>query len=400
MAGILVVVGTRPEAIKLAPVIEALRARAVRTRICATAQHRGLLNQALGIHGLSPDIDLDLMRADQSPGDLTARMLAALDRVMGDEQPDCVVVQGDTVTALAGAQAAYFRKIPVAHVEAGLRTGDLFSPHPEEGARRMIGAIADSHFAPTLSAVAALKREGVNPDSIHLTGNTVVDALFAMRGRINAEPALVANIAPLLAKADTRHILLVTCHRRESFNAAPQIAEAIRTLAARTDVFIVLPLHPNPLISRPLREALSGIARIALLEPLDFAPFIALLSASRLVLTDSGGVQEEAPILGIPTLVMRETTERPEGVSTGVARLVGTSARRIVAEASLILDNPPLHTSMSRKQSLHGDGRAGLRIADLLIKTYGLESPACRSSSPAQPPRRTASRVRVRSGRC
>lgn len=371
MAGILVVVGTRPEAIKLAPVIDALRARGVSTRICATAQHRELLDEALGTHGFEPDIDLDLMRPNQSPGDLTGRMLSALDNVIATERPDCVIVQGDTATALAGAQAAYYRRTPIAHVEAGLRTGDLAAPHPEEGNRRMIGAIADLNFVPTAAAAEALAREDVPASKVYLTGNTVVDALLLMRRCLETEPVLAGSIPSLVAGLGDRRLVLVTCHRRESFAAASQIARALRILASRPDVVLALPLHPNPAIRQPLRDALADAPNAVLLEPLGFASFIALLSSAYLVLTDNGGVQEEAPILGVPALVMRDTTERPEGIDAGTARLVGTTTRRIVAEATLLLDNHELHARMSRAHCPYGDGQAGDRIAAILADRFG-----------------------------
>lgn len=370
MSGILVVFGTRPEAIKLAPVVEALQSRGLPTRVCVTAQHRDLLDRALGPE-LTPDIDLDLMRPGQSLAELTGRMIAALDRVLMTEQPERVVVQGDTATALAAAQAAYFRGIPVAHVEAGLRTGDLGAPHPEEGNRRMIGAVADLHFAPTASAAQALCKEGIQAARIHVTGNTVVDALHAVRARLRRNPALAGPARAVIDACAGRRLILVTCHRRESFAAASEIAAAIRALASRPDILVALPLHPNPAIRRPLEQGLRGIADVALLEPLAFAPFVSLLAAAHLVLTDSGGVQEEAPVLGTPALVMRDTTERPEGVAAGTARLVGTRAQRIVAETCMLLENPPLHARMAHAHSPYGDGRAAERIAEVIAIACG-----------------------------
>ena len=370
MADIMVVFGTRPEAIKLLPVIEALRIRGVPTRLCVTAQHRELLDQALG-KGIRPDIDLDLMRPGQSVGRLTGRMIAALDRVFAAEAPERVIVQGDTATAVAAAQAAYYRGIPVAHVEAGLRTGNPLAPHPEEGNRRMIAAIADLHFAPTAAAAQALRKEGIPAAGIFLTGNTVVDALLAMRARLASEPALAGPALPVLEHCGARRLLLVTCHRRESFGAAREIAAALRALAARPDVLIALPLHPNPAIRGPLQRELAGVPNVMLLDPLGFAPFVALLSAAHIVLTDSGGVQEEAPVLGVPVLVLRDRTERPEGVAAGTARLIGTRAQRIVAEACRLLDNPAAHARMARAHSPYGDGRAAERIADIIAAAHG-----------------------------
>lgn len=376
MADIMIVFGTRPEAIKLWPVIEALKQRDLPIRICVTGQHRQLLDRALMPQGIRPDIDLDLMRPGRSVGALTGAMLAALDTVFTKERPDRVIVQGDTATAAAAAQAAYFRGVPVAHVEAGLRTGDLRAPHPEEGNRRIIAAISDLHFAPTAKAAEALIREGVDRQHIHITGNTIVDALMAVRRRLIAEPALAASARPVLERLAGQRLILATCHRRESFAAAPQIARALQTLAMRRDVMVTLPLHPNPAIRGPLRAALTDVPNVTLLEPLDFAPFIALLSAAHLALTDSGGVQEEAPSLGVPVLVMRDATERPEGVAAGTARLVGTRTPRIVAEASRLLDNAELHARMARVHSPYGDGRAAERIADILAEAHGLATGA------------------------
>jgi UDP-N-acetylglucosamine 2-epimerase (non-hydrolysing) len=379
MAGILVVFGTRPEAIKLSPVVDALRSRGVPTRICVTAQHRELLDRALNSEFV-PDIDLDLMRPGQSLARLSGRMLAALDRVIAAEQPERIIVQGDTATALAAAQAAYFRNVPIAHVEAGLRTGDLAAPHPEEGNRRMIGAIADLHFAPTAGAAQALRNDGIESARIHVTGNTVVDALHAVRTRLHQEPHLAGPARDVLDRCEGRRLILVTCHRRESFGVAPEIAAAIRALANRPDVLVALPLHPNPAIRRPLASALQNRTNVSLLEPLDFAPFVALLSAAHFVLTDSGGVQEEAPVLGTPVLVMRDKTERPEGVAAGTARLVGTRAQRIVAEACLLLDNPAARARMARPHSPYGDGRAAERIADVIARAHGYGAEALASA--------------------
>ena len=380
MAGILVVFGTRPEAIKLTPVILALKQRCVPTRVCVTGQHRELLDLALGMEAIEPDIDLDLMRPGQSIGQLTGRMVEMLDQAFAVDPPERVVVQGDTATALAAAQAAYFRGIPVAHVEAGLRTGDLGGPHPEEGNRRMIATISDMHFAPTIGAAQALRAEGVSAAAVHVTGNTVVDALHGIRARLAKEPGLARAAATIIDLRGGRRLVLVTCHRRESFHATADITAAIREIAARPDVLVVLPLHLNPAIRGPLVAALDAHPNIALVEPLDFAPFIALLSAAHLVLTDSGGVQEEAPILGVPVLVMRDRTERPDGVAAGTARLTGTSARRIVTETFRLLDNPGLHARMARRHSPYGDGQAAGRIADIIAEAHGYASSAIASA--------------------
>lgn len=359
----LVVLGTRPEAIKLAPVVRAMRRRGLALRLCVTAQHRSLLDHALG-DDLRPDIDLDLMSHGQSPAALVASMAAALDRVLGAERPDRVVVQGDTATALAAAQSAFLRNIPVAHVEAGLRTGDLDQPWPEEGIRRAITCWSDLHFAPTLSAVAALKGEGVHESSIHMVGNTVVDAVQA---QVRRGGLLCPQIRGLLDQAGDRRVMLVTCHRRENLGAGLQrIAEAVRQLAVRPDIFIIIPAHPNPKVRDPLSASFQGLGNVALIEPLPFGPFLQLLKAVHLTLSDSGGVQEEAPLLGSPVLVARNVTERMEGVEAGTAILVGTCPDRIVRETERLLDDTLHHARMSRVHSPYGDGRAAERIAAII----------------------------------
>jgi UDP-N-acetylglucosamine 2-epimerase (non-hydrolysing) len=339
---ILVIFGTRPEAIKLFPVIRALAATpGLEVRTCVTAQHRGLLDQVLSIAGLTPDIDLDLMEPGQTLDALTARLLVGLGGVMDAEQPDRVIVQGDTATAMVGALAAYYRKVPVGHVEAGLRSGDIHHPWPEEVNRRIVAPIADQHFAPTETAANALRRENVNPATIHVTGNTVIDALLATSARIAAEPALAAGLDGIAERFAGKRLVLVTTHRRENFGGGMQaIARAIRRIAERPDVAILFPVHPNPNVVSVMDSVLGDAANIARIDPLDYPHFIRALGMAELVLTDSGGVQEEAPALGKPVLVMRETTERPEGVEAGTAKLVGTSEERIVAEVSNLLDDP------------------------------------------------------------
>ena len=370
MASVMVVIGTRPEAIKLLPVVSALREAGVPTRICATAQHRELLDRVLGPERIVPDIDLAVMRPNQTLTDLTGSMLIALGRTFAAEQPERVVVQGDTATAFAAAQAAYLSSIPVAHVEAGLRSGNLANPYPEEGNRRAIAALADLHFAPTTAAAQALLGEGASAASVHLVGNTVVDALLAAQRHL-ARHGQPAEIGPLLARAEGRRLILVTCHRRENIELLDGIIQAVAVLAARPDVLVVLPMHPNPAVRGPVTRALSGKPGIALIEALDFLPFVALLSAAHFVLTDSGGIQEEAPVLGVPVLVMRQTTERPEGIEAGTALLVGTDPNEIVRQATRLLDNPLAHGRMARKHSPYGDGRAAERIAHIIAARHG-----------------------------
>ncbi|MDR6145710.1 UDP-N-acetylglucosamine 2-epimerase (non-hydrolyzing) [Sphingomonas sp. SORGH_AS870] len=372
-APILVVFGTRPEAIKLFPVIRALSLATGRpVRTCVTAQHRGMLDQVLAIAGLTPDHDLDLMEPDQSLDRLTARLLTGLGEVMDREAPAMVVVQGDTATAMAGALAAYYRKVPVAHVEAGLRSGDIYQPWPEEVNRRMIAPIAALHFAPTETAAAALRAEGIAAERVHVTGNSVIDALHWTRSRIAAEPALAADLDPVLARMAGRRIVLVTTHRRENFgDGMAAIARALRRIAARADVGILFPVHPNPQVASVMDRELGdhpGIARIA---PLDYPHFVRALDAAHIVLTDSGGVQEEAPALGKPVLVMRETTERPEGVAAGTARLVGTDEDRIVAELFALLDQPDRYAAMARAHNPFGDGDSADRISRIITHALG-----------------------------
>ena len=349
MGKLFVVVGTRPEAIKLAPVIRALRTAGATVTVCATGQHRTLAGEALAWFGLVPDLGLGPHPADLDG--LSASLLTAVGAAIDAEQPERVIVQGDTASALAGALAAHHRRLPVAHVEAGLRSGDLAAPWPEEGNRRLIAALADLHFAPTEVAAAALRAENIAAAAIHMTGNSGIDAL-----------RLIPPGPPPLDPGG-RRLILVTCHRRESFGRGiAGIAAALRALARRPDVTIALPLHPNPVV----RAGLGALDGVRLLDPLTYPDFVRLLAAAHLVLTDSGGVQEEAPALGVPVLVLRDTTERPEGVAAGTARLVGTKARRILAEACRLLDDPAAHAAMARAHCPYGDGHAARRIAAVL----------------------------------
>ncbi|HEY0958387.1 MAG TPA: UDP-N-acetylglucosamine 2-epimerase (non-hydrolyzing) [Novosphingobium sp.] len=367
-ATILVVFGTRPEAIKLFPVVAALKADArFDVRVCVSAQHRGMLDQVLEIAGITPDHDLDVMKPDQSLDALTANLLVGLGKVMDKVRPDRVIVQGDTATAMAGALAAYYRKIPVDHVEAGLRSGNIYHPWPEEINRKIIGSMASLHFAPTGTSAAALRRENVDPARVHVTGNTVIDALHWVTARIEAEPALAGGLADLEARFAGKRIIGVTSHRRENFGGGLEaIAEAIRRIAARPDVALIFPVHPNPNVRRVMDHALAGLNNVALIEPLDYPHFARLLGLAEIMLTDSGGVQEEAPALGKPVLVMRETTERPEGVEAGTAKLVGTDSDRIVSEIFTLLDDKAAYEAMARAHNPFGDGHASRRIVELL----------------------------------
>jgi UDP-N-acetylglucosamine 2-epimerase (non-hydrolysing) len=371
MKKILIVFGTRPEAIKLFPVIAALRAEpTLITRICVTAQHRDMLDQVLSLAGLVPDIDLNLMTPGQSLDTLTAALLTGLGAVFDAEKPDRVMVQGDTATAMVGALAAYYRKIPVSHVEAGLRSGDIHHPWPEEVNRRIVAPIADQHFAPTRTASDALRREGIAAATVHETGNTVIDALLATRARLIAEPALAAGLDDLATRFAGKRIIAVTTHRRENFNAMHGIATAIAQIAARPDVAIIFPVHPNPNVRAAMDSALAGLDNVAMIAPLDYPHFVRLLDLAYLVLTDSGGVQEEAPALGKPVLVMRETTERPEGVTAGTARLIGTDPARIVAETCALLDDPIAYDRMAQAHSPYGDGHASARITKVIVDGF------------------------------
>lgn len=353
----LAVYGTRPEAIKIAPVVAALRRRPERcsVTVCTTGQHRETLLQMSEQLGLVTDVDLALMRRDQGLNELAGSVLAALDPLLADLAPDWVLVQGDTTTAMAAGLAAFHRRIRVGHVEAGLRTGDLAAPFPEEANRRIVDLVAGAHFVPSARAAAALRREGHDAATIFLVGNSVVDALLRIAADLG-EPAP----APVE--------VLVTMHRRESFGEPLRaVLAALRELAGEhPDVRWVYPVHPNPNVAGPVAAELHGIANVELLPPLDYRQLVERLRRCRLVLTDSGGIQEEAPAFGKPVLVLRDTTERPEGIDAGVARLVGTDRRRIVAAASELLTSPAAYAAMSRAVNPYGDGRAGERIAAIL----------------------------------
>ncbi|SFO89884.1 non-hydrolyzing UDP-N-acetylglucosamine 2-epimerase [Qipengyuania nanhaisediminis] len=367
---ILTVFGTRPEAIKLFPLVHALQAdERFESRVCVSAQHRGMLDQVLDIAGVSPDHDLDLMTPGQTLDELTARALTGIGKVLDEEQPDWVVVQGDTTTVMAGAIAAYYRKIPVCHVEAGLRSGNIHHPWPEEVNRRVVGTFAALHCAPTETSAAALLKENVDPASVHVTGNTVIDALKWVTARIEQEPSLASGLADLEARFAGKRIIGMTSHRRENFGDGMQsIANAVRIIASRDDVAVIFPVHLNPNVRAVMNEQLAGLDNVALIEPLDYPHFARLLDISHLMLTDSGGVQEEAPALGKPVLVMRETTERPEGVEAGTAKLVGTDADTIVRETLGLLDDDDAYAAMARAHNPFGDGHSSQRICDLLAK--------------------------------
>lgn len=363
-APVMTIFGTRPEAIKLAPVIRELEARAVPQVVCVTGQHREMLDQMLGLFSIEPDHDLHIMREEQTLTAITGGALLGLEAVLREAAPGYVLVQGDTNTAFAGALAAYYHRIPVGHVEAGLRTDDKYRPFPEEINRRLISQIADLHFAPTHLAASNLMRDGVPHERIHITGNTVVDALLWVTGRELAfeEPALRA------ADLDGHRVALVTAHRRENLGEGmEEIFRALRTLVERhPDLLVVLPVHLNPAIRRQVEQTLDGAPRIVLTPPLGYGDLATLLERCHLVLTDSGGLQEEAPALGKPVLVLRDTTERPEGIEAGTARLVGPRYEAILAAATELLDEPAAYERMAHAVSPYGDGTAARQIADLL----------------------------------
>lgn len=368
---ILVIFGTRPEAIKLFPIIHALkRDPDFDVTVCVTAQHRQMLDQVLDAAGIEPDIDFDLMQPNQTLPALTSRILQRLDETLASVGPDRVMVQGDTTTAMAAALSAYYRKIPVDHVEAGLRSGDIYSPFPEEINRKVVGTIASLHFAPTVRAAESLIRENVPRDRIFVTGNPVIDALLEMKGRIkNFADVRRAIDEQLPDRGENRRIILVTAHRRENFDTGMQhIASALLKLTEREDTVVVFPVHPNPHVVEPMRRLLGDHPRIRLLPPLDYVPFVHLLSRADFVLTDSGGLQEEAPALGKPVLVMRTTTERPEGIDAGTALLVGTDPDRIFKEATRLLDDRGHYQRMSRAHNPFGDGQASQRILHILAQ--------------------------------
>ncbi len=366
MHKILVVLGTRPEAIKLSPVVLELRSRAgFQVRVCATAQHRQLLDQVLTAFGIAADYDLNLMRPDQTLAQTTARILSALEPVLAEELPEMVLVQGDTTTTLCGALAAFYLRIPVGHVEAGLRTWDYSRPFPEELNRVLTSRLSALHFAATEWARSNLLAECVPANRIAVTGNSGIDAVLYVRDRLE-QGQLRGPEWPQLDPA--RKLIVVTAHRRESFGEGfERICEALARLAARPDVQIVYPVHPNPNVLDPVRRRLGALASVVLVEPLDYVPFVDLMRRAYLLLTDSGGVQEEGPSLGKPILVMREKTERPEAVEAGTVRLVGTDVERIVGEAALLLEDPEEHQRRSRVHNPYGDGQASRRIADLIL---------------------------------
>lgn len=379
----LCIFGTRPEAIKMAPVVRALRERPdyFLVRTCATAQHRDILDQVLELFGIVPDVDLDLMRPGQTPSQVAARILQQLEPVLQEERPDWVLVQGDTTTVMASAIAAHHLRIRVGHVEAGLRTGDRWNPFPEEMNRIVADHVSDLCFAPTEGARQNLLGEGIPDERIRVTGNTVIDALLwvaqqpptpaiaALLHRLGLEGvSSTSNVEP---GTGNRKLVLVTAHRRESFGRPlERICQALREIAQRGEgqVQIVYPVHPNPRVQGPVHRLLGDVPAVALLPPVDYLTLIHLMKRSTLILTDSGGIQEEAPTLGVPVLVLREVTERPEAVEAGAARVVGTDRERIVEETCRLLDDRAAHAAMARRVNPYGDGRAAERIVEAILQ--------------------------------
>ncbi|NGX93217.1 non-hydrolyzing UDP-N-acetylglucosamine 2-epimerase [Proteus mirabilis] len=367
---VLTVFGTRPEAIKMAPLVHALaKDDSFEAKVCVTAQHREMLDQVLNLFEIKPDYDLNIMKPGQDLTDITCRILEGLKPVLASFQPDVVLVHGDTTTTMAASLAAFYQQIPVGHVEAGLRTGNLYSPWPEEANRTIAGHLAMYHFAPTETAKLNLVREAVADKNIFVTGNTVIDALFWVSERVMGNQTLLDELAvqyPFIQPE--RKMILVTGHRRESFGGGfERICQALAEIAlAHPDVEVVYPVHLNPNVSEPVKRILHGINNIKLIQPQDYLPFVYLMNHAYLILTDSGGIQEEAPSLGKPVLVMRDTTERPEAVEAGSVRLVGTDTKRIVSEVTSLLTDENAYHQMSKATNPYGDGHACQRILEAL----------------------------------
>jgi UDP-N-acetylglucosamine 2-epimerase (non-hydrolysing) len=368
---ILTVFGTRPEAIKMAPVVKALVAHsAFEAKVCVTAQHRQMLDQVLELFDIQPDFDLNLMKPGQDLSDITSHVLTGMREVYEEWLPDMILVHGDTTTTLGASLSAYYTRVKVGHVEAGLRTFDKYAPWPEEMNRRLTGAVADIHFAPTAMARQNLLREDVKDGSIHVTGNTVIDALLEVVRRIRTDGSLRSQLENRFDFLDSsKRLILVTGHRRENFGTGfENICHALADIAARGDVQVVYPVHLNPNVQKPVRRILSGIADVHLIEPQDYLPFVYLMDRSTFLITDSGGIQEEAPSLGKPVLVMRDTTERPEAVQAGTVKLVGTDRAAIVREAHRLLDDAATYDDMARAHNPYGDGEATERIRNVLTQ--------------------------------
>lgn len=370
MNKILIVFGTRPEAIKMAPVVNAFkRSPCVDVRVCVTGQHREMLDQVLGLFDIKPDYDLNIMKPGQDLTDVTTAILQGMKPVFDDFRPDRVLVHGDTATSFAATQAAYYHQIAVGHVEAGLRTGNLYSPWPEEGMRRLTGGIADQHYTPTVGSLKNLVLENISPETIFVTGNSVIDALLEVSKKIDTDTELTQELSgrfPFLKS--NKKLILVTGHRRENHgDGFERICRALQLLAQRNDVQIVYPVHLNPNVQEPVKRTLKGLDNVHLIEPQDYLPFVYLMKRSYLILTDSGGIQEEAPSLGKPVLCMRDTTERPAAVKAGTVRLVGTCEHTIVRETTRLLDDELAYQVMSHASNPYGDGKSSQRILNAVL---------------------------------
>lgn len=371
MKKILFVFGTRPEAIKMAPAIKALKNESCfSVELCVTAQHRQMLDQVLALFAITPEYDLNLMGPGQDLTDITSKALLGMRDILRQARPDLVLVHGDTTTTFVAALAAYYEKIAVAHVEAGLRTGHKYSPWPEEINRRLTATMSHWHFAPTTTARDNLLREGIDSDTIYVVGNTVIDALLEVVQRIQSDSVLRAALEKRFAFLNAnKRLILVTGHRRENFGAGfENICLALKGIAQRDDIELVYPVHLNPQVQEPVRRILADNPSIHLIEPLDYLPFVYLMQRAYLIMTDSGGIQEEAPALGKPVLVMRDTTERPEAVAAGTARLVGVDAQHILSATTALLDNQRLYQTMSQAHNPYGDGQTSVKIAQILKK--------------------------------
>ena len=371
---ILIVFGTRPEAIKMAPVIEVLqKEERFQTKVCVTGQHRHMLDQVLSVFSISPDFDLDLMRTDQDVTDITGLVLVGMRDLLNQWRPDILLVHGDTTTAMATSLAAFYQRIRIGHIEAGLRTGNIYMPWPEEMNRKVIDDLSYLHFAPTVAAKEHLLREGVSPKSIYVTGNTVVDALLGISNRIDNDVEIRNKMQKNFSFLNpAKRLILVTGHRRESFGEGfINVCQALLTLSERNDIQIVYPVHLNPNVQEPVMRILSAAPNIYLIEPQDYLQFVYLMKQSYMILTDSGGVQEEAPALGKPVLVMRDITERPEALAAKTALLVGTNQQQIVLQTNSLLDDAQRYQMMCRAHNPYGDGRTAERIRNILIELEG-----------------------------
>ncbi len=372
---VLTVFGTRPEAIKMAPLVHALAAAdGIDSKVCVTAQHREMLDQVLALFEIKPDYDLNIMKPGQSLSQITSTILQGMEPVLADFKPDIVLVHGDTSTTLAASLAAFYARIKVGHVEAGLRTGNLYSPWPEEANRKLTGALAEWHFAPTETSSQNLAKENIPASQIAITGNTVIDALLWVKAKLDSNAQFAEQFSQQFAFLDSsKRMILVTGHRRESFGSGfENICSALAQLAADyPDVQIVYPVHLNPNVREPVNRILSGVDNVHLIEPQDYLPFVYLMDKAHIILTDSGGIQEEAPSLGKPVLVMRDTTERPEAVAAGTVKLVGTDQTNIISTVKQLLDDQQAYLSMSRAHNPYGDGKACQRIVEIIKTSHG-----------------------------